>query len=341
MAKEGLRMAQSDDQRLGEFDLIREIFQPLQTFTSPDHRDSLVVGIGDDCAVWRNPGNLVFSIDTLVEGVHFTKDIPPSDLAYRALAVCLSDLAAMAAKPSFFTLALTLPDAREGWLKAFAGGLESLARQHHFPLVGGDTTRGPLTITIQVHGTTEQPILRSGARQGDVVYVTGHLGDAAAGLNVWLDKTDTVQFSKHQAYLVERFHRPTPRINESLLIAPFVNAMLDVSDGLLADLGHMAKASDFDIEVDPEKLPISIANRDVSGEQQAKVNALSGGDDYELAFTVASDRVIEFESFCLSHDIDVTKVGSVVAKEAGDKAGVARIIDGSDFQVVQSGYRHF
>ena len=324
---------------MDEFELIKTIFHPLQHPAEEGDKsaDSFLMKIGDDAAVWKGQGNLAFSIDTLVEGVHFTPDIPPRDLGYRVLAVNLSDLAAMSAIPQFFTLAITLPSCQSEWLTQFALGMKALVDQYRIPLVGGDTTKGPLTITIQAHGLTANPVYRNGAQVGDDVYVSGCLGDAAAGLKLWLDGIRKPE-SPDQCYLIERFHRPTPRIELGEALASVANAMLDISDGLVADLSHMATASECIIEVDADKLPLSKSLLNTVDLDQAKIWALSGGDDYELAFTAASSQRNRLEKISAALGLPLARVGSV--KPQTDAGSLVKIINGPK-EIKASGYNHF
>ncbi|GAA3910433.1 thiamine-phosphate kinase [Litoribacillus peritrichatus] len=324
---------------MDEFALIQKFFHPLQGEDDDSSAEDFILKIGDDAAVWKGQGNLAFSIDTLVEGVHFTPDIPPEDLGYRVLAVNLSDLAAMAATPSFFTLAITLPEANPVWLEQFAQGMKTLAVHHGIALVGGDTTRGPLTITVQVHGDCPKPIKRSGACVGDDVYVTGFPGDAASGLKIWLDKR-AQNLTETEAYLVDRFHRPTPRVELAQQLAPYLNSMLDVSDGLVSDLGHIAKASDVDLQVQVDWVTPSDQNVTCVGADSALKLALTGGDDYELAFTAPQKYRQEIADIAAQTGLPVTLIGRVHDKAEADRFGRVSLFPES-YAVKQGGYNHF
>lgn len=267
---------------MGEFELIRQVFMPVARATaSPD----IVVGPGDDCAVQAIPpgSELVFSIDTLVEGVHFPPDYPPEFLAWRSLAAAASDLAAMGADPVCFTLAMTLPESDEAWLTAFGRGLGSAAANFQLALAGGDVTCGPLTITIQVHGTLPAgtALLRSGARPGDLVCVSGCLGDGAAALH-WLKVPDPGEQARK---LLEKYHHPVPRLALGVSLRGRASAAIDISDGLLADLSHILEASNVGAQVDADKLPLSASLLELHPDE-ARTLALEGGDDYELCFTL-------------------------------------------------------
>ncbi|MGO1463589.1 MAG: thiamine-phosphate kinase [Marinobacter sp.] len=280
---------------MGEFELIRQYFMPLARLHGPH---SVVVGPGDDCAVQRVPSgfDLVFSIDTLVEGVHFPRNYRPDYLAWRTLAVAASDLAAMGAEPTCFTLALTLPEVNEPWLWDFAGGLGKAAESFGLVLAGGDTTRGPLTLSVQVHGLVEQgsAICRSGAKPGDLVVVSGTLGDAGAALDYLLPDGSLEAGSyiepRHpltdEQYVLERYHHPRPRLKLGEALRHLATAAIDVSDGLLADLNHILEASSVGASVERAHIPVSPALARLKG-SAATDYALHSGDDYELCATLA------------------------------------------------------
>lgn len=280
---------------LSEFSLIQQFFSELTA-----QRDDVVLGIGDDCALLECPAahQLAVSIDTLVENVHFFADVDPKTLGHKSLAVSLSDLAAMGAMPAWFTLALTLPEVNESWLKQFAAGLAGLAKQHQIQLVGGDTTRGPLSISIQVHGFVEngQAFRRDQANSGDLIFVSGTLGDAGAALKHRLDSwsPDTLN-QQDWRYLQQRLELPTPRNDLVERLRNKVSAAIDISDGLLADLGHILEKSDKGAMIQLDKLPLSDALRKLPF-QQASQLALNSGDDYELCFTVPADKAEQLTS---------------------------------------------
>lgn len=271
---------------MGEFELIQRYFLPLAGH--PRSR-SLILGPGDDCAIQRVPAGreLVFSVDTLVEGVHFPENYRPDFLGWRALAVATSDLAAMGADPECFTLALTLPFADERWLAGFAEGLRRASMEFGIALAGGDTTSGPLTLTIQVHGTVEQggAIRRSGARPGDLIAVSGTLGDAGAALD-YLNETSP---SPDVAAVLDRYHSPQPRLALGQAVRGIASAAVDISDGLLADLGHILQASEVGARIDSARLPLSLPLKRLKGDSAFGL-ALRAGDDYELCLTVPAER---------------------------------------------------
>ncbi len=268
---------------MGEFELIRQYFMPLARLHGSH---SVVVGPGDDCAVQRVPSgsDLVFSIDTLVEGVHFPFNYRPDYLAWRALAVAASDLAAMGAAPSCFTLALTIPEANESWLRDFAFGLGKAAKSFGLTLAGGDTTCGPLTLSVQVHGFVEQgsAIFRSGARPGDLIVVSGPLGDAGAAL----DYLEAQNPTRDEQSVLESYHHPQPRLELGLALRHLATAAIDVSDGLLADLSHILEASNVGASIERSRVPLSSALTRLKG-SDAIDYALHSGDDYELCATIA------------------------------------------------------
>lgn len=307
---------------MNEFELIRRYFSGIH------HAAGVVLGIGDDGAILDVPvgQQLVAVIDTLVAGVHFPLDTPACDIGWRALAVNLSDLAAMGANPRWFTLALTLPEADEAWLAGFAEGLAAQAAQAGVSLVGGDTTQGPLTITVQAEGCVPagQALRRAGARVGDAIYVSGSPGEAAAGLAVHQGRLPEGEGS---GALLERFFRPRPRLALGLALRGVATACIDVSDGLLQDLGHILRASGVGAELDLPALPLSAALRTAAG-GRAQELALCGGDDYELCFTVPAGTVLP------AWDIRVSRIGTVVAGQG--------IIDQASRQPLKAaGYQHF
>lgn len=234
-------------------------FQLIDNFFSgrgPQRRDVLL-GIGDDCALLRPGENqtLAISVDTLVENVHFLPDMPAEDLGYKALAVNLSDLAAMGAEPAWMTLALTLPSVDELWLKRFSDGLLDAAQYYGIALVGGDTTRGPKSITITVNGQIPagKALTRSGGRNGDWIYVTGSLGDSALGLALLQGKHDARP--EHQAYLVGRHYRPTPRVLAGQALRGLASSAIDLSDGLVSDIRHLLNATGLGAVIHVDQLP--------------------------------------------------------------------------------------
>jgi thiamine-monophosphate kinase len=273
---------------LSEFGLIARYFAACGA-GRPDVR----LGVGDDAALLVCPPGqeLAAAIDTLVEGVHFPPGCSAASTGHRALAVNLSDLAAMGAQPAWALLALTLPSADEAWLSAFSQGLDRLARAHEVALVGGDTTHGPLCISVQIlgHVPAGTALRRSGGSPGDILFVSGTPGDAAAGL--MLEQGRLAAAPEAAAALRERFLFPTPRLALGARLRGHASACIDVSDGLLGDAGKLAAASGCGAELLLEELPLSAALVAAAGETRARELALTGGDDYELCFSVPAERV--------------------------------------------------
>lgn len=303
----------------GEFQLIDTIARA----TALPRRD-IALGIGDDGAVLRVPRGreLVVVMDTMVEGVHFPRGTAAPDVGWKALAVNLSDLAAMGAEPAWATLALTLPKPDATWVRGFARGFAALAKRHGVALVGGDTTRGPLAVTVQAHGflPPRRALRRDGARVGDVVFVSGTLGDAAAGLA-----------NPRNAKLRARLDRPTPRVALGLALRGVASAAIDVSDGLAADLGHVLDASGVGASIDVDALPASKALRYAVVDVRAM--QLGGGDDYELCFTVPARRVARVAEIARELRLPLTRVGRI-EREPG-------LRDASGRALARRGYVHF
>jgi len=318
-----------------EFQLIQQFFQREQ---AEQPAEGVLLGIGDDCALLQIPAGkqLAVSVDTLVADVHFPADADPELIAERALRTNLSDLAAMGADPLWFTLALTLPAANEDWLRSFSRGLFKCAREYSIALVGGDTTSGPLSITIQVMGAIQpqHTLRRDGANVGDFVLVTHFVGDGAAALSA-IQNTYTFT-DEHEKYLLQRFYRPTPRLPESQLIREIASSALDISDGLVADLQHICDASDLGAVIDVENLPLSPAVKSLNNDSQAYEWALSGGDDYELCFTVPPEKMADVAMLIAQGKLQATVVGEMIA---GNK--VICEYEGEPFELAKTGYQHF
>ncbi|MDH5738502.1 MAG: thiamine-phosphate kinase, partial [Gammaproteobacteria bacterium] len=269
---------------LSEFDIIGRYFSHLWSGDSP----GILLGPGDDCAIIRPPPgqDLCVSTDTLVEGVHFPLGASPAVIAGRSLAVNLSDLAAMGARPLGLTMALTLSEANEDWLRTFSDVLGQMTQQYACPLIGGNLARGPLSVTVQVMGTCPagQAICRSGASAGDLIYVSGSLGDAAMALHL-MNRGEVVP-----PILLARYENPSPRLALGEALQGIASSAIDVSDGLLADLGHILDRSGVGALLETDSLPLSEALLEVTDSAQALALALSGGDDYELCFTVPPEK---------------------------------------------------
>jgi thiamine-monophosphate kinase len=311
-------------------------------------REDVPLGIGDDAALLAVPPGqqLAVSTDTLVAGVHFPRDTRAYDIGWKALAVNLSDLAAMGATPAWATLALTLPAADPVWVGEFADGFAALAREFGVALVGGDTTQGPLSITVSVHGFIPPgaALLRSGARVGDGIYVTGTLGDAAAGLRL-IQNGEVQSAAPHAALspqpsalaLRNRLHRPTPRVAQGLLLRGRANACIDLSDGLLADLGHICAASGVGAEIEGDELPASTSFLESFNVDTRRALQLAGGDDYELCFTLDEAHAATLLRELAYNDCAITRIGSIVAEPG------IRVRDAGGKAVVQprAGWEHF
>lgn len=319
----------------GEFQLIQQFFQREQA-ESP--AEGVLLGIGDDCALLQPPAGeqLAVSVDTLVANVHFPADADAELIAERALRTNLSDLAAMGARPLWFTLALTLPEADEHWLRAFSRGLFKCARAYGIALIGGDTTSGPLAISIQVMGAVkpDESLRRDGASPGDFILVTNYLGDGAAALAVIQQRISPSPAAIE--YLHERFYRPVPRLKESALLRGLASAALDISDGLVADLQHICTAADVGAVIDVENIPLSPALLELGDQAQALEWALTGGDDYELCFTVPPHKMPELAMLIAQGQVNATVIGEIVP---GNK--VVCEFDGEPFALNKTGYQHF
>lgn len=317
-----------------EFRLIDRI---RERTTQP--RDDVRLGIGDDAALLAVPAGqeLAVAIDTMVEGVHFPEGTAPADIGWKALAVNLSDLAAMGATPVWALLALTLPRPDAAFVDGFAEGFAQLAGQYRLALVGGDTTRGALTLSVAVHGFVPpgQALTRAGAQVGDAVLVTGTLGDAAAGLRCLPSRMDVQATARD--FLVNRLNRPTPRVAAGLALRGRASACIDVSDGLLADLGHLCTASGVGAEIDAALLPCSPALLGAFDEAAVRDFALTGGDDYELCFTVPAARMDEVRDDLAKLGCGATRIGRIVAGEGVRVRGA----DGAWLEPARSGWDHF
>ncbi|SMN16410.1 Thiamine-monophosphate kinase [uncultured Candidatus Thioglobus sp.] len=284
---------------MNEFDLIEKYFDWGQ-------------GIGDDCALVavNSHQQLATTVDTLIEGVHFPADTIPQDIAYKSLAVNLSDLAAMGATPLYFSLALTLPSVNEQWLKAFSQSLKALAKQYSIRLIGGDTTKGVLSITINATGTLEknQTLLRSGAQVGDSIFVSNTLGDAALA---WQQLQN--QQSPSTA-LLKKFNHPEPQIKLGQFLLGIANSCIDISDGLQQDLSHILTRSKVEAIIDLDALPLSAeVSKHIANTSDWCV-ALAGGDDYELCFTVPEAHISKLKAVQQELGIILTKIGVITSK---------------------------
>jgi thiamine-monophosphate kinase len=318
---------------LSEFDLISRYFT-----RPPSRPDRTMLGVGDDCALMAPaPGmQLAVSSDMLVEGRHFFPDADPVRLGHKCLAVNLSDLAAMGAAPLAFTLAISLPEARAEWLAPFSQGLLALADRHGCDLIGGDTTKGPLNICITVFGEVPpgQALRRDAAQAGDDIWVSGTLGDARLALAAYRKEVDLDADSHARA--AERMHRPTPRVELGLALRGIAHAAIDISDGLLGDLGHILKRSNVGATVEADLLPpgpmLALREPDLQ-----RAFTLAGGDDYELCFTAPAAAREAILDAAQSSNTPVTRVGAIEAEPG------LRLLDasGSPLHLQLRSFDHF
>lgn len=319
---------------MNEFDLITYYFAN-QAKPRPD----VIVGIGDDAAITQIPNDhqLVITTDTSIAGVHFPENTNAYHIGYKTLAVNLSDLAAMGANPAWITLALTLPRAQEAWIQAFCEGFFTLANRHHVQLIGGDLTHGDLSITIQAMGLVPkgQAILRSGAKPSDLIYVSGSLGDAALGLQCVQGKMSLEKAS--QDYVMDRLNRPRPRLEMGDCLRGLASAAIDISDGLAADLGHILKQSRVGALVYVDKLPLSSALSQSLDQEKSIALALTGGDDYELCFTLPVEKRELAEKKLSALSCRYTCIGEIISHPSLD----LRYQDGKKYNGPIQGYTHF
>ncbi|ANO53050.1 thiamine-phosphate kinase [Woeseia oceani] len=309
-------------------------FELIDRYFCRETGAGVVLGIGDDGALLDVPSGqqLVAVVDTSVAGVHFPSGLDPADIGYRSVAVNLSDLAAMGAKPAWMTLALTLPASEPAWLEAFANGLFVAADEHGVALVGGDTTRGSqIVVSVQLLGLlpANTGLLRSGCQPGDGIYVSGTLGDAAAGLSL-------IQQAAAENELTARFRRPSARVQLGQAVNGIASAGIDISDGLFADLQRIVVASGVGATIERSLLPVSAALVDFAGEESARRFALEGGDDYELCLTVPVAKDAEFRQVAAGLGVAVTRIGS-----ADNVAGLRLTDGGRVVEYSSAGYRHF
>jgi len=312
---------------MNEFAVIQHFFNAQNI-----SRKDVALGIGDDGAIITPPAHqqIVITTDTLVNGVHFPAATLPYDIGYKSLAVNLSDLAAMGATPAWLTLALTLPSIDEQWLKDFSRGFFALAAEYQAQLIGGDLTHGPLAITVQAHGLIPvgQAMQRSAAKSGDLIYVTNTLGDAALGLAVLQKKINLSR--EYQENILAKLNRPTPQIKIGEQLRGIANAAIDISDGLAADLGHILEKSAVGADIHVDQIPLSKILRDHLNKNDALRFALSGGDDYELCFTVPADKKNLIPQHC-----------TCIGKITDAKKLALRWSDGTKYPLDNAGYQHF
>ncbi len=313
-----------------EFEIIRHYFASEKY--APNDVD---LGIGDDAALVRVPSDqqLVVTTDTLIAGLHFPLSTSAFDIGYKSLAVNLSDLAAMGARPAWFTLALSLPNDDKEWLEQFSQGLFNLARSYNLALIGGDLTRGSLAITIQALGLRpiSHALLRSQAKVGDLIYVTGHLGDAGLALRQLAQSTLPVEI------ILNKLNRPEPRIAHGQALLAIAHAAIDISDGLAADLRHILNASQVGAKINVDQLPLSPTLQNSVSHEDAITLALTAGDDYELCFTLPANAQSEFEKYISHLSPACTCIGEITA----ETGLYLHYQDGSAYHGQAKGYQHF
>lgn len=318
---------------MNEFSLIDTYFKsPARS------RADVIFGIGDDAACLSVPPDhhLLVSTDTLVEEVHFSSDWDPYDIAWKSVMVNVSDIAAMAATPSWISLALTLPALDSHWLNRFSQGLHAALDTHNIALIGGDTTRGPLSITLTIHGlaAANKAVKRSGAKKGDSIWVSGELAAAALAVNYL---HDTPCSSAEMLILLDKLQHPTPRIDLAPLLQRFATSAIDISDGLSADLQHICKASGVGALLNLNTIPIHPLVKKYMGEGAVNL-ALNGGDDYELCFTIPQQEQSNFIEALAARHLICYPIG-VIEKELGMRVYRDRPHDSK--ALTPDGYRHF
>jgi len=316
-----------------EFELIKHFFTE-QTVKRKD----VLLGIGDDCAVVASTEkqNIVVTTDTLVAGVHFPLDTPARAIGHKAVAVNLSDIAAMGAKPSWLSLAITMPDVNDVWLGEFCAGVFDLCEYYNVELIGGDTTQGPLSITITAQGLTPENnyLSRAGAKTGDWLYVTGDIGDAALALQQI--KQEVSVESEFIEAIRKKLDYPKPRVLAGQTLREYASAAIDISDGLIVDLEHICQASNVGANIVLDAIPLSNIMRDSLLLEDAINLALTGGDDYELLFTVSEDNKVGMET-ALSHaGTPVTCIGQINASQT-----ISTTLNNKPVPIAHAGFEHF
>lgn len=316
-----------------EFELIKKYFteQAVQ-------RKDVFLGIGDDCAVLTpaENQNIAVTTDTLIVGVHFSKTTPPRAIGHKAIAVNLSDLAAMGAEPSWISVAITLPEVDEEWVGEFCAGMFELCEYYNVKLVGGDTTQGPLSITVTAQGFIpyNKQIARSGAKAGDWLYVTGEIGDAALALESYYGNIDLSLDALTKVN--QRLNYPKPRVLAGQTLREYATSAIDLSDGLMSDLTHICQASNVGVNLVLDDLPVSEVLMEALGQEEAYEVALKGGDDYELLFTVAEEHKVGMETTLSNAGMKVTCIGQLNAT-----GKITTTLNNKAIQLNVSGFEHF
>ncbi|MDT0595782.1 thiamine-phosphate kinase [Glaciecola petra] len=324
---------------MNEFNLIQQYFSG-KSFPRKD----VILGIGDDAAITQVPENqcLVTTTDTLIEDVHFLKGTSAADIAYKTIAVNLSDLAAMGAEPAWLNLSLSMPSVDKLWLTEFSDMVAELCEYYSVQLIGGDTVKGQLSLTLTAQGFVPQESIlkRSGAQNGDWIYVTGTLGDAGAGLDILKGKL-TINDKEAREYLVNRHLRPAPRVLAGTCLRRIASACIDLSDGLLQDVAHISNTSDTGILLQLDKLPISPAlGKNVDSLEKALEYATTSGDDYELLFTVPEEQKTSMQTTLDSYSIQYTCIGQVT----GAAGKLDLLLNNQAYDLsseTRHGYQHF
>lgn len=315
-----------------EFEIIERYFKSLSNLSQ--HENTVVLGPGDDCAVLRVPDDmeLCVSTDTLIEDVHFLPNSQAKVVVSRTMGANLSDLAAMGATPYAFLLAMTFPEAKEDWLEDFSITLSEFIEKHQVPLVGGNLSKGPLSLTVTIMGTVPpgSAIKRSGAAVGDDIYVTGMLGDAAQGLAL-------LRKGQAEGYLVDRYQFPEARLEAGQRLRGLAKSLIDISDGLVAEIGHLAETNSLGAEIAAWELPLSKELVESAGQDSAIRMALFSGDDYELCFTANPQDSDEIIALSNSLDLPMTRIGVVT----DDGRIIIRDTKGEPMRFSGAGYEHF
>ena len=302
-------------------------------------RRDVDIGIGDDCALVTVPEGcqLAVTTDTLVEGVHFFSDISPKALGHRVLAVNLSDLAAMGAEPAWISIGLTLPNVDETWMEQFTQGMHDIAEYYNVQLIGGDTTQGPLTITVCAKGIVPKgkALTRSGAKVGDWLFVTGDLGDAALAIEA---RTQGWELSDDdRRYVQKKFDYPAPQVAAGQVLRGLANSAIDISDGLLADLSHILTHSGVGATIHADKVPLSNALKNLPDEEVRLMLAMAYGDDYQLLFTVSDSNSVAVERRLAEYGVTPTCIGQINAN-AGD---ISLLYKDKPWPFPATGFEHF
>jgi len=339
----------------GEFDLIGQYFTNKSV-----SRNDVIAGIGDDCAILSVPTGkqLVVTTDTMVSGIHFLADANPTDVAHKLVAVNISDIAAMGGQPAWASLALTLPNYDSAWLSAFSDSLHQQLHRYGVSLIGGDTTKGNMTLTLTLQGFIDQgkALQRQGAEASDLIYCSGTIGDAAAGLKLLIDANnpdnglsgntnEAALTDTDEDFLIARHQRPTARVSTGKALVGIANSCIDLSDGLASDLQHILKASSrvsgvtLSANIELSALPLSSALQTYVSNTLWPQYALAGGDDYELLFTVSPKNKAQLEKVMAEHDLPYTHIGEIVS--AGQSEQINYFNDNQLTSLALQGWDHF